>query len=636
MLIKSECFDIIIITAANQSNNSLEDDSLAKLSLTNKSSDTLELEFLSKYVSSSLFAAQQGLCPVDSVASFVRLCLSHSCGKCTPCRVGLKKLGELYDRILDGEADESDIQLIETTAQVIADSADCAIGYTAGEMALRSVKAFRDDYESHIKSNHCVSRQEQPVPCSSLCPAQVDIPGYIALTQAGRYADAVRLIRKDNPFPSVCGLICEHPCEEGCRRSLVDDAINIRGIKRYAVEKAGYVPADKCGEKTGKHISVIGAGPSGLTAAYYLALMGHDVDVYEKRKYPGGMLRYGIPDYRLPEKTLTDEINVILETGVKLHTETDIGKDITFESLVSGSDAVYISIGAHSEKSLRIPGEDLEGVTSAVQLLRKIGDGEKPDFTGKKVAVVGGGNVAMDCARSSVRLGAESVSIVYRRRQEDMTALPEEVEGAIAEGCEVVSMMAPVRVEGEGRAQYLVCQPQIIGKIGRDGRPGVSAADLPEVKLDVDIVIVAVGQAIESKSFGDYGLPLKWDTIASTDECDFDGFDGIFCGGDCVTGPATVIKAIAAGKVAARNIDTYLGFDREITIDFDIPSPSLLDRPACGRVKMKERAADERKNDFTLMEYCMTDEEAKQECSRCLGCDHFGYGKFRGGRCLKW
>ena len=396
------------------------------------------------------------------------------------------------------------------------------------------------------------------------------------------------------------------------------------------------MPADKCGEKTGRHISVIGAGPSGLTAAYYLTLMGHDVDVYEKRKYPGGMLRYGIPDYRLPEKTLTDEINVILETGVKLHTETDIGKDITFESLVSGSDAVYISIGAHSEKSLRIPGEDLEGVTSAVQLLRKIGDGEKPDFTGKKVAVVGGGNVAMDCARSSVRLGAESVSIVYRRRQEDMTALPEEVEGAIAEGCEVVSMMAPVRVEGEGRAQYLVCQPQIIGKIGRDGRPGVSAADLPEVKLDVDIVIVAIGQAIESKNFGEYGLPLKWDTIASTDECDFDGFDGIFCGGDCATGPATVIKAIAAGKVAARNIDTYLGFDHEITIDFDIPSPSLLDRPACGRVKMKERAADERKNDFTLMEYCMTDEEAKQECSRCLGCDHFGYGKFRGGRCLKW
>ncbi|MBR5113080.1 MAG: FAD-dependent oxidoreductase [Clostridia bacterium] len=611
---------------------------LAKLSLTGKSANTLELEKLSSFISSRLSAAQQGLCPVDTGASFVKVCLSQSCGKCTPCRIGLKKLGEIYDRILDGEGSAEDIALIEKTARVIADSADCAIGYTAGEAALKSVLAFREDYESHINNNHCSAREEQPVPCSSLCPAQVDIPGYVALTAEGRYADAIRLIRKDNPFPSVCGLICEHPCEEGCRRGMVDDAVNIRGIKRFAAEKAGHVPAPECASKTGKHISVIGAGPSGLTAAYFLALMGHDVDVYEKRKYPGGMLRYGIPDYRLPEKILTDEINVILETGVKLHLDTDIGSDISFEELKKNSDAVYISIGAHSDKKLRIPGEDLEGVTSAVDLLRRIGDGDRPDFTGKKVAVVGGGNVAMDCARSSVRLGAESVSIVYRRRQEDMTALPEEVEGAIAEGCEVVSMMAPVSVEADesGKAKYLVVKPQIIGKIGRDGRPGVSAADLPEVKLEADIIIVAIGQAIESAKFGEYGLPLKWDTIAASAECDFEGFDGIFCGGDCATGPATVIKAIAAGKVAARNIDTYLGFNHEIVLDIDMPAPSLLDRPACGRVKMKERAADERKHDFTLMEHCMTDEEAAQECSRCLGCDHFGYGKFRGGRNFRW
>lgn len=611
---------------------------ITRLSLTSKSKNTLELEKLSADINSRISAAQQGLCPVDTVMSYIGVCLSQSCGKCTPCRVGLKKLSEIYERILNGEGEEEDISLIEKTARVIADSADCAIGYTAGEYALKSVLAFKDDYLSHIQRNHCIAREEQPVPCSSLCPAQVDIPGYIALTAAGRYADAVRLIRKDNPFPSVCGLICEHPCEEGCRRSMVDDAINIRGIKRYAVEKAEYVPAPKAKEKTGKHISVIGAGPSGLTAAYFLSLMGHDVDIYEKRHHPGGMLRYGIPDYRLPEKSLTDEINVILETGARLHLDTDIGKDITLSQLRENSDAVYISIGAHSDKKLRIPGEELNGVTSAVELLRNVGDGNKPDFSGKKIAVVGGGNVAMDCARSSVRLGAESVSIVYRRRQEDMTALPEEVEGAIAEGCEVVSMMAPVRVEGDenNNAKYLVVKPQIIGKIGKDGRPGVSAANLPEVKLDVDIVIVAIGQAIESARFGEYGLPLKWDTIAASDECDFEGFDGIFCGGDCATGPATVIKAIAAGKVAARNIDTYLGFDNEITIDFDIPSPLTADRPACGRVKMKERAAEERKHDFSLMEICMTDEEANQECSRCLNCDHFGYGKFRGGRCLKW
>ena len=611
---------------------------IARLSLTKKSSNTLELERMSAWVSSRLATAQQGLCPVDTVASFIKMSLSQSCGKCTPCRVGLQKLSELYDRILDGEGSQEDINLIEQTAQVIANSADCAIGYTAGEVVFKSVKAFRSDYESHVGSGCCSAREEQPVPCASLCPAQVDIPGYIALTSAGRYADAVRLIRKDNPFPSVCGLICEHPCEMGCRRGIIDDAINIRGIKRYAAEKAGHVPAPECMPKTGKHISVIGAGPSGLTAAYYLALMGHDVDVYEKRHYPGGMLRYGIPDYRLPEKTLTDEINVILETGVKLHLDTDIGSDISIEQLEKESDALYVAIGAHKDKKLRIPGEDSEGVTSAVELLRKIGDGEKPDFKGKKVAVIGGGNVAMDCARSSVRLGAESVSIVYRRRQEDMTALAEEIEGAIAEGCEVVSMMAPVSIETDenGRAKYLVCKPQIIGKIGRDGRPGVSASQAPEGRLEADIIIVAIGQAIESEKFGEFGLTLKWDTIASSDECDFENAEGIFCGGDCATGPATVIKAIAAGKVAARNIDVYLGFDHEIKLDFDIPAPSLLDREPCGRVKMKERAADERKRDFDLMEQCMTDEEAAQECSRCLSCDHFGYGIFRGGRCYKW
>ncbi len=609
-----------------------------RLSLTNKSANTRALEGLAKSVGNYLPAAAQGLCPVDTAAAYIGACLAQSCGKCVPCRVGLRKLGELYEKILSGKGEEGDLELIESTASVIADSADCAIGYVAGEMALTSVRAFREDYESHIAKNWCSAREEHPVPCSALCPAQVDIPGYIALTQKGRYADAIRLIRKDNPFPSVCGLICEHPCEEGCKRNLVDDAVNVRGIKRFAAENAGYVPAPECAESTGKKVAVIGAGPAGLTAAYYLALMGHKVSVYEKRNHPGGMLRYGIPDYRLPEKILTDEINVILETGIDLHLGVDIGKDISIKEIAEGADATFITIGAHSDKKLRIDGEDLSGVIPAVTLLRGIGDGEKPDFTGKKVCVVGGGNVAMDCARSSVRLGAEKVSIVYRRRQADMTALAEEVEGAIAEGCEPVTMMAPVRIEGDenGNAKYLVCQPQIISTIGRDGRPGVRAADVPEVKLDADIVIVAIGQAIESAPFGEFGLPLKWDTIAASDECDFENAPGIFCGGDCATGPATVIKAIAAGKVAARNIDKFLGFDHEIKLDIELPAPSLLDRPACGRVTMKERDADERKKDFELMEKCMTKEEAGQECSRCLGCDHFGYGKFRGGRCFKW
>ncbi len=611
---------------------------LSKLSLISKGADTAALNRLTGELNSRLLASQQGLCPVDVAAAYIRACLAQSCGKCVPCRVGLAKLCELYDKILDGEGTKADIELIESTASVISDSADCVIGYGAGEIALRSVKAFRDDYISHVEKNYCSSRDEHPVPCAALCPAQVDIPGYISLVSKGRYADAVRLIRKDNPFPAVCGLICEHPCEAGCRRNMVDDAINIRGIKRFAAEQAGYVPAEKCAEPTGKKVAVIGGGPGGLTAAYYLSLMGHEVDVYEKRSHLGGMLRYGIPDYRLPEKTLSDEINVLLETGIKVHLNTDIGTDISIDDIVSGADATFISIGAHSDKKLRIPGEDLDGVIPAVKLLRGIGEGEKPDFSGKKVAVIGGGNVAMDAARSSVRLGAEKVSIVYRRRQADMTALADEIEGAVAEGCEPVTMMAPVRIEGDenGKVKALIVQPQIIGAVGKDGRPGVSAADTPEISMDADIIVVAIGQAIDSKKFGEYGLPLSRDAIAATDKCDFDGKDGIFCGGDCATGPATVIKAIAAGKVAARNIDEYLGFDHSISVDVEIPAPSLFDRTPCGRVTMKERDADTRKNDFELMEKPMTAQEAKQECSRCLGCDHFGYGAFRGGRCSKW
>ncbi|MBR0113531.1 MAG: FAD-dependent oxidoreductase [Clostridia bacterium] len=612
---------------------------MSKLNLISKGRDQRALEAIRSDIVRRLPASQQGICPVDMAASFANVCAAQSCGKCVPCRIGLAKIGALIDKILDGKGSLQDIDLIEKTALAAIDSADCAIGYDAGRIVYECVKAFRDDFESHINSGWCSARAEHPVPCSSLCPAQVDIPGYIALVNAGRYADAVRIIRKDNPFPSVCGLICEHPCEEGCRRNMIDDAINIRGLKRYAVEKAGYVPAEKVTEApTGKRVAVIGGGPSGLSAAYFLALMGHEVEVFEKRKYAGGMLRYGIPSYRLPREILQQDIDVILETGVKLHLESDIGTVEDIRKLTDSFDATFISIGAHTDNKLRIPGADLGGVVSAVKLLRGIGDGEHPDFTGKKVAIIGGGNVAMDAARSSIRLGAEKVSIVYRRRREDMTALSEEIDGAVAEGCELLTMMAPARIEGnaDDEAVALWMKPQLIGVIGKDGRPSISGADAPEEKLDVDIVIVAIGQAVESAAFGEFGLPLKWDTLAADSACEFEGIEGVFAGGDCATGPATVIKAIAAAKVAAHNIDQYLGFNHEIGLDIEIPAPSLFDRPACGRVIPKEREAAQRKNDFSLMEFCMSEQEACQESARCLRCDHFGYGKFRGGRCEKW
>ncbi len=585
-----------------------------------------------------IVASPPNLCPVDLAASFLKLCRAQTCGKCVPCRVGLAQLEKLLEDVLNHQATMETIDLIEKTARVIVNSADCAIGYEAADMVLKGVRGFREDYIEHVVNGRCTCSLNQPVPCVALCPAGVDIPGYVALVREGRYADAVRLIRKDNPFPTACALVCEHPCEARCRRNMIDDSINIRGLKRFAVDHAGKVPAPVCAPATGKKVAVVGAGPGGLSAAFYLSLMGHSVTVYEKQPYLGGMLRYGIPSYRLPRERLQEDIDAILSTGVEVKTGVNIGKDIPVAGLAKDYDAVFIAIGAHSDKKMGIEGEDSRGVIPAVDMLRSIGNGNNPDFRGKTVAVIGGGNVAMDVARSSVRLGAKKVNFVYRRRVSDMTALPEEVQGAMNEGCEVLSMQAPSRIEANEQDDVtaLWVKPQLIGKIDGSGRPRPVNADSEEKRIPCDLVVIAIGQSIEYGPFSEFGVPVKWGNLVAESTGNVENIPNLFAGGDCVSGPATVIRAVAAGKVAAANIDNYLGYNHEITTDVEIPSPCLDDRMPCGRVNMAEREAFERKDDFDLMEFGMTCEEAKQESSRCLRCDHFGYGIFKGGRAAKW
>ena len=584
-------------------------------------------------------AMPPGQCPVGMVLGQLQASMVQTCGKCTPCAQGMPKIAALLRDVAEFRATKATVDAIRAKATLLRDTADCAVGWQAGQMVLAGLDAFTDEFASHVEAGECASGTRQTVPCVTQCPAHVNVPAYIALAEEGRTAEAVKMIRKDNPFPTACALVCEHPCEERCRRAMVDASLNIRGIKKYIVDTvaADTVETPQPLPATGKRVAVVGAGPSGLTCAYFLALMGHEVVVYEARKKLGGMMRYGIPSYRFPRERLDEDIRAILGAG-SIEVKTECAVDAAEMAKLTGwYDAVYVAIGAQGGKTLALEGADAEGVMSAVDLLGMIGDGEHPDFTGKKVVVIGGGNVAMDCARTSVRLGAESVTVAYRRRLEDMTALPAEVESAIAEGVEMMCLQAPERIEvgADGQATALVCQPQRIGAVKR-GRPAPVAADKPELRLEADIVLVAVGQAIESAPFEEYGMEADRTYFVADQYLRAMGQEGVFVGGDCQWGPKTVIMAIAAGKTAAANIDHELGFHHELDCGATVPPAHPNDRTAYGRVQVAERPACERKHDFEGVEVPMTDEEAAQECHRCLRCDVYGIGALTGRGLEAW
>lgn len=610
---------------------------MSRLELSTPSKAQLVVEGLYKDLERRIESSPPGLCPVDLSRAFLEMCHAQTCGKCVPCRIGLGQLSQFITDVLDGKATLETLDIMEELALSIMDSADCAIGYEAAHMVYKGLIGYRDDYEEHIRQGRCTCTYHQPVPCVSLCPAEVDIPGYIALVGEGRYVDAIRLIRKDNPFPTTCGFICEHPCEARCRRNIVDDKINIRGLKRVAADFAGKVPPPKCAPSTGKRVAVVGGGPSGLSSAYYLQLMGHQVTVYEMLPQLGGMLRYGIPNYRLPKERLDDDIQAILDTGVEVKYGQQIGVDLPLQQLREEYDAVLVSIGASTAKRLGLENERAEGVLSAVHFLRDVGHGNAPDLTGQEVAIIGGGNVAMDAVRTAVRLNAKKVSIVYRRRVADMTALPDEIEGAIAEGVEVQVLKAPSKIEldDNGHVKGLYVTPQMVSKI-KDGRTSIRPSGENDLFIPCTTLVVAIGQDIESNHFAEAGIPVLRGRIMSEKNGGFTDLPGIFAGGDCATGPATVIRAIAAAKVMAANVDEYLGYHHIISCDVEIPEPRMADRTPCGRVNMTEREVCERIHDFDGVENCMTEQEAHQEANRCLRCDHFGFGVFKGGRNRLW
>ena len=469
-------------------------------------------------------------------------------------------------------------------------------------------------------------------PCREACPAEVDIRGYIALIARGAYAEAVRLIKETLPLPEVIGRICPHPCENVCRRSLVDEPVAVCALKRFAAEHTYEELSVPVAEPTGFRVAIVGAGPAGLTAAYYLVQKGHAVTIFEALPEPGGMLRYGIPDYRLPKEILDKEIAAIARLGVQIRTGRALGRDFTLSSLFEeGYHAVYLAIGAHQSQRMNVEGEDLEGVLSGIDFLRAVACGQPPSMVGQRVAVIGGGNTAMDAARTAVRLGAEKVTVVYRRSRSEMPAMPWEVEEAGDEGIEFLYLAAPVRIVGEnGRVRGIECVRMQLGEPDASGRRRPEPVPGSEFFLPVDTVIAAIGQRPDLSCLDGCALETRWGNISVDPETFQTSMPGVFAGGDCVTGAATAVEAIGAGRRAALAIHRYLlGEDGRPVQRVSFRKGSLEElrgRPEFAQVEPRPRQkmplapAETRRHNFQPVELGLSEEMALQEAARCLGC----------------
>jgi NADPH-dependent glutamate synthase beta subunit-like oxidoreductase len=578
-----------------------------------------------------------GLCPLVLYRSILQVSMNQSCGKCVPCRDGLREVDRLLGRIIRGDAGEGTITELESLCRMIAETSDCAVGVTAANTVLDSLREFPDEYESHIRSRRCAEGGVQTVPCISLCPAHVDVPGYVALIHKGDWAGAINLIRNRNPLPTACALVCEHPCESKCRRSIVDAPINIRGLKKYAVDQisADQVATPTPNVATHKRIAVVGGGPSGLTAAWFLSLMGHRVDLYEEHEKLGGMLRYGIPEYRLPRQRLEEDIRAILSAGdIRVHCGFRVGRDQSFQELREAHDAVYLALGAQKGNRLPSEGADAPNAVPAADFLQAVAAGNAPDLTGKRVALIGGGNVSMDAARTAVRLGAESVH-VFTRKRDDYTASQNELEGAMQEGVRFRTLVSFLNIETNkdtGLVQAVWLQPQIVGKYDERGLVTTEHSSAYPYRFKCDLLIMAVGQSSDLEHFERSAVTVKGRRIDADECCQVRFMDGVFSGGDCVSGPSTAINAIAAGQVAAYNIDEYLGYHHKVNCDAAAPAAVPNNCVPTGRAELEERDPFERRRDFRCVECSFTPEEAERESGRCLRCDFYGCGTLEGGR----
>jgi NADH-quinone oxidoreductase subunit F len=581
--------------------------------------------------SGGLITMDEDTCMVDVARFFLDFVQDESCGKCVPCRIGTRRMLEVLERITHGQGMPGDIELLEELATVCRETATCGLGMTAGNPVLSTIRYFREEYEEHINHKHCragVCSDLFLSPCQNACPAGVNVPGYIALIAAGRPRDAYNLVRKENPFPAICGRVCTHPCEEKCHRAQLDEPVAICDLKRYAADyvlESDEPYTDLVFPKRAQSVGIIGAGPSGLTCGYYLARLGYDVTVYEAQPVAGGILAFGIPEYRLPKAVLAKEIRMIEQVGVRILTNTEIGRDVSFEELRTRHQVIYVATGTQYSNLLKLPGEEMKGVYHGLDFLRDVNLGRAVNV-GDNIAVIGGGSTAFDAARTAKRLGAARVSILYRRLIDDMPADIREIKEALEEGIEIHQMVAPLEFVGDnGRVTGVRCARMELRGFDDSGRRKPKQVDGSDFVFAADMVIPAVSQHSDLPFIDPEEAELtKWGTLVTDPETKMTTIRGVFAGGDVVRGPDVAIQAIADGKLAARSIDRYLGGSGLLNTGEPIEIPTPPDEKEVvehERFAMRFRDPDTRKTNFQEVVVGFHKLNAIAEAMRCLRCD---------------
>ena len=575
-------------------------------------------------------------CMVDVARYFIEFTHSESCGKCVPCRVGLDEARKILGAFTQGVATKQHFDILDELSRMIRDCSLCGLGQSAPNPVLTTMRHFRHEFEDHIVAGRCragVCQELALSPCENSCPLHMNIPRFLELLKEGRWDEAYESVVIDNPLPASTGRVCQHPCDNRCRRQTIDEAVNMREVHRLIADLAfasgrydelnGRVAARKFAS-TGRKIAVAGAGPCGLTAAYYLALLGHEVTVYESRAEAGGMLRYAIPDYRLPKDVLRKEISLIERLGVKFVFETRVGFEVPLGDLGDRFDAVFLSVGTWKESMVALPGAELKGVWPALSFLEAVARREDL-HAGRRVVVIGGGNAAIDSARTMLRMGAE-VTILYRRERKDMPAIEEETRAAEEEGARIVFCAAPHRILGsaEGAVKAIEAVKTRLGEYDTSGRrKPVPTGEIQ--RYECDTVILAVGETVDSDLLKTTGLKVSSQGTIDVDRYSMEtSRSHFFAGGDAITGANNVSNAMGWGKKAARIMDERLMGERrwerlfpQFEYGQEPPAQTSEARrhhphelPAAIRVKGMEEAVA-----------ALTREEALEEACRCLRCD---------------